>query len=272
MSERKSPTTNELEGRIIVLEARVMAALGLAGEFPAMSVQQARRVALVHAGRIASGRVTPGVRTATKFGAALDNYIQHAREHGKSGAWPRNLESLKRTHLAEFLLWPLRDLANAPAAVAAWHKRITKESGPNIANQAARVLRATYRRAAKLDRTLPPHNPVSAVEMNAEPRSQRGLEPGNFPKWSAAWDRIESPARKTFQMINLLTGCRPGELARLRWSDFFPSHPETGKRMMRSFAIRDAKAKNTIYVPMSTAIVRELKRARDGCGLYPRCV
>ncbi len=233
------------------------------GEFPAMSVQQARKAALVHAGRIASGRVTPGVRIATKFGAALAEYIEHARERGKSGSWARNLEGLKRTHLAEFLLWPLRDLANAPAAVAAWHKRVTKESGPNIANQAARALRAAYRRAAKLDRTLPPHNPVSAVEMNAEPRSQRALAPANFPKWRTAWDKIESPTRKAFQMVNLLTGCRPGELARLKWSDLFPVDPETGERMKRSFAIRDAKAKNTIYVPLSAAIAREFKRARD---------
>jgi integrase len=233
------------------------------GDFPTMSVTQARKAALVHAGRIASGRVTPGIRTATKFGAALDDYIAHARERGKSGSWARNLESLKRTHLAEFLLWPLRDLANAPAAIAAWHKRVTKESGPNIANQAARAMRAGYRRAAKLDRTLPPHNPCSAVEYNSEPRSQRALAPANFPKWRKAWDKIESPTRKAFQMINLLTGCRPGELARLKWTDLFPVHPETSQRMMRSFAIRDAKAKNTIFVPMSAAIARELKRARD---------
>jgi integrase len=236
------------------------------GEFPAISVTQARKAALIHAGRIASGRVTPGVRTSTKFGAALDDYIARARERGKSGSWARNLESLKRTHLAEFLLWPLRDLANAPAAIAAWHKRVTKESGPNIANQAARAMRAAYRRAAKLDRTLPPHNPCSAVEYNQEPRSQRALAPANFPKWRKAWDKIESPTRKALQMVNLLTGCRPGELARLKWSDLFPAHPETGNRMMRSFAIRDAKAKNTIYVPMSAAIARELKRARDQSG------
>jgi integrase len=230
------------------------------GEFPAMSVQQARRAALIEAGGVAAGRIVPGKRTATKFGAALDEYITHARERGKSGSWARNLESLKRTHLTEFLLWPLRDLANAPAAVAAWHKRVTKESGPNIANQAARAMRAAYRRSAKLDRSLPSHNPCSAVEYNREQRSQRALVPASFPIWQKAWDKIESPTRKAFQMINLLTGCRPGELARLKWSDLFP---ETGKRLIRSFAIRDAKAKNTIYVPMSGAIARELKRARD---------
>jgi hypothetical protein len=34
MSERESPTTDELQGRIIVLEAMVMAALGLAARRP----------------------------------------------------------------------------------------------------------------------------------------------------------------------------------------------------------------------------------------------
>lgn len=56
-------------------------------------------------------------------------------------------------------------------------------------------------------------------------------------------------------MIGLLSGMRPGELARLKWSDLLPRQ--------RCFVIRGAKATNDIRVPMSAAIAGAFKIARD---------
>lgn len=229
------------------------------GHFPAMTVADARKAAQIEAGRVAAGRITPGKRSAAKFGPALDHYIEHIRDRaegkGKAASWARNVESLKRTHLAEFTDWTLAELSAAPGHVAAWHKRVTKNNGPNIANQAGRAMRACYRRATRLDRSLPPHNPTSAIEWNTQQRSQNALAPADFPKWRKAWEKIENPTRKAFQMVNLLAGNRPGELARLKWSDVLPRE--------RCFVIRGAKADNDVRVPLSSAIARELKRARD---------
>jgi hypothetical protein len=43
------------------------------GFFPAMDTKAARQAALIEAGRIASGRITPGRKAAMKFEAALDD-------------------------------------------------------------------------------------------------------------------------------------------------------------------------------------------------------
>ena len=225
-----------------------------------MDVKEARKAALIEAGRNAAGRITPGRRSATKFSAALDDYLEHLRSRsaskGKAALWANNVASIARVHLRpEFGGWLLRDLSASPGHVAQWHKTTTKRSGPIVANHAARVLRATYRRAARLDRTLPPHNPTSAVEFNPETRSQNALALADFPKWRKAWKKIEAPTRRAFQMTNLLTGCRPGELSKLKWTDVLPRE--------RCFVIRGAKIGNDIHVPMSAAIARELKRARD---------
>ena len=63
--------------------------------FPAMDVKRARQAALIEAGRVASGRITPGRKLATKFEAALDDYIARARERaeakGKAATWARNI-------------------------------------------------------------------------------------------------------------------------------------------------------------------------------------
>jgi len=141
--------------------------------------------------------------------------------------------------------------------------RVTEDHGLYIANQAARVMRAVYNRQRKLDpHGLPRHNPCSAVEYNEEERAQISFAFSDFRSWLSKWNKIKSPSRKAFQMVGLLSGIRPGELSRLKWPDLFPVHPETGKPMRRTFLIRDAKAKNNIYVPFSAATARQLKQAR----------
>lgn len=225
------------------------------GHYPEMSVADARKAALVEAGRIAAGRIRPGRRSAIKVKAAIDDYIDHLKTRKAGSSWPKNVASIAKVHiLPDFENWPLQELSAAPATVAKWHQKIGKRS-PVAANHAAKVLRAAYRRAARLDRTLPPHDPCSAVEMFPEERSQEALAFRDFPKWRAAWELIESPTRKAFQMIGLLSGTRPGELARLKWTGVLPRE--------RVFVIGFAKAKNDIRVPLSRAIAAELKRARD---------
>lgn len=231
------------------------------GAFPAVKVKEARKLALQEAGRVAAGRITPGRRTALKLDAALDQYLEHLRSRPKGATWAKNVESIARVHIRpEFGSWPLHELSAVPARVRDWHKKITRQSGRVIANKAAKVLRATYRHAAKLERpSLPPALPTSAVEYNEEKRSQVALAPADFPKWKAKWDGIESPTRQAFQMIGLLTGMRPGELARLKWPNVLPRE--------RCFVIRGAKdpkrTDHDIRVPLSAAIAREFKRARN---------
>jgi integrase len=146
-------------------------------------------------------------------------------------------------------------MSKGPAAVAAWHRQVTKEAGPVSANHCCRVIRAAYRRAARLDRSLPPHNPASAVEYNSEVPSQKGLAFTDFPKWHDAWSKIESPVRRSYHLMCLLTGIRPGEAARLRWQDVKPRS--------RALVISHAKAGNDISVPMSWPLARCLRMARD---------
>jgi integrase len=136
------------------------------------------------------------------------------------------------------------------------------------ANHCCRVVRAADRRAARLDRSLPPHNPASAVEYNSETPSQKGLPFADFPNWHDAWERIESPIRRAYHLTGLLTGARPGELARLKWSDVRPHQ--------RSLVISHAKAGADIAVPMSIEIAKALRMAR-GAGdegeelVFPGC-
>jgi hypothetical protein len=152
------------------------------GYFPKMKIAGARKAALIEAGRVASGNVIAGRKSATKFEVALDDYIKRARIRGKSGSWARNIETLKRTHRKDFLKWTLPELSAAPKVVNDWHIRVSEDHGLYIGNQAARVLKSVYNRAHKLDPSLPRNNPCAAVEMNKEHRAVIAFTFADFRK------------------------------------------------------------------------------------------
>jgi integrase len=230
------------------------------GHYPAMRTEEARDAARVWRGKIAAGDVGPGKRESVKVETSLTEYVAHLERKsaakGKPALWAKNVKHLVKKHiLPKWGQWSLADLTQHPGAVSDWHRDISDENGPVVANQSCKVLRAAYRRSAKRDPSLPERDPCSAVEYNQEHRSQNALAHADFPKWRAAWEKIDSPIRRSYQMIGLLSGCRPGELAKLKWADVLPRE--------RCFVIRGAKAENDIRVPMSAAIARLFKLARD---------
>jgi integrase len=103
-------------------------------------------------------------------------------------------------------------------------------------------------------------SPTSAVEPNQERDPERKVDRSipfkSFPIWAAQVREIEreSPLRACFHRLNLYTGMRPGELARLSW--------EGVGCKARTIKVERGKTR-PITIPMSRLIVAELKRARD---------
>jgi integrase len=234
------------------------------GFFPAMRTDEARDAARVERGRVAAGEVGPGKREAVKVETSLAEYVAHlerkaAAKH-KPARWAYNVRHLVKSIIApRWGQWSLADIAIHPGAVADWHRDVTEANGPVSANHCCRVLRASYKRSAKRDVSLPQRDPCSAVEYNIETPAQKAMAFRDFPKWLKAWRAIEvgpkAPARKEYHLFCLLTGMRPGEAARIRWRDVKPA--------LRVVEIPGAKASNTIQIVMSAPIARVLKRARD---------
>lgn len=242
------------------------------GFHPAMTLTDARKAALVEAGRIAAGRITPGRKQAVKFEAAFADYCAHleakAKRKGKPPRWLVNVQSIGNTILLpEYGKWPLADLSAAPGVVRDFHKEVTRDNGPVVANRAMQVLRATYRHAAKLNRQLPPALPTSAVLWNTETPAEKGVL--DFKQWAKAWRAIPSPVRRGFTLCCLLLGARRGELARLDWRDI--------DARSRSLVLRNVKSigekRRDVRLPLSVPIVRAIKLARgaDDVKVFPGC-
>jgi len=221
------------------------------GDAAKMRLAEARKVARKLGGRDQSD---PSKRNAIKFPEAFAEYLDYLK-HEKSARWHYNVEGLGRLYLSpKFAKWSLAEMSAGPKAIKEWHKALTTKAGGTSANHAARVLRATYRFAKKEHRELPYHDPTSSVRWNKTKPRQAGMRDDQFPKWRAKWELIESPTRRAFALLGILTGIRPGALSRLRWADI--------DCRTRSITIRTDKTGGGM-VPMSAAIAGALRLARD---------
>jgi integrase len=231
------------------------------GHWPGMTTADARKAALQIAARNAAGRPKPGKRDAIRFDAAMADYIRYlenkAINAGKPPTWARAVFTIARKHLLPaFGKFTLAELSASPALVREFHERLTRDAGPVGANQACRIITACYKFSAREDRSLPGQLPTSSVRPNPEPPSTKGLRFEDFQAWREAWGRIESPVRRGFHLVNLLSGCRPGELSRLRRSDIKPKQ--------RLFVIPRGKSGNDIRVVLSVPIAKALRLALSG--------
>ena len=229
------------------------------GFYPAMGILAARKAALMYAGQIASGKPMPGLRDAVTLDQALVEYDRHLHEQskrrGKPATWAKVVQSFARLHLSPaFGRWTLAEISAAPALVRDFHVRVSKDAGPGAADHCCRILAALYKHMAKLDRSLPPQSPCSAVRYHGYKPSTAGLAFDQFPEWRRAVDTL-SPIKYAYFRFCLLTGARPGEAARIKWSDVNPRK--------RTVTIRNAKKLADIVLPMSAAIARTLLLARD---------
>jgi integrase len=232
------------------------------GRFPETGINSAREQAKVLLGRVANRDVIPSKRNGTKFGEAFEQYINYltlkAEAKGKRAAWAYNVKALgDKIMLPKWSGWTLAQMSAKPDVVADWHLTVVKSNGPVSANHCARIMRAIYRRAAKRDRSLKSGDlPTSAVDMAHEKREQKGLKitAAEFRKWKAANDAL-APIKRSYHLVNLLTGARPGELAKVKWSGV-----DLENRVL--VISSSAKMDNAIEVPMSDEIIKALPKQR----------
>lgn len=206
------------------VKGRVRSAFCTLGHFPRMQVIEARREALKFGGQVESGTAAPGKRQATKFADAFDSYLTYlktkAEKKGKPARWHANAMKLYEGHIKpEWEGWSLLDMSANPRAVEQWYRKLAKKT-PTTAAHCVRLIRACYRRELKFDRALPSALPTSGIELGKIKVQEKAMPSDQFATWRAAWDKIESPVRRGYHLTALLTGARPGELARARKEDW----------------------------------------------------
>jgi len=232
------------------------------GQWPHVEADEARASALDIVRQIARGETVARPERGITLEAAFDDFkksLASRARRTRPSRWSRVCEGTYARRLKPWADETLASLSAMPVAVAAWHASITAENGPYEANHAGRLLRAVYHHAQKLDRNLPALPPTTGILWNPERGADAAIPLDELPKWSKQVAALENPIRAAFHRLCLLLGARPGELARLRWTDVdFDKHTVT---------MAESKTGIDIIVPMTAPIEREFKKARAAGGI-----
>ncbi len=232
-----------------------------------MSLDDARAKASTLLAKVNIGPYKPASsRAVRKFKDAFADYVafleDKAADNDKPAAWAKGVQRLgNKWLLPQWGEWSLREMSEQRAEVATWYRKISP-GRTTSANHCIRIIRAIYLREANSDDTLstePSKLPSAPVYLRTENWKKRNVEkPGmaakDFPAWAQKWCTLPA-IRRSYHLAGLLTGARPGELARTPWSNLdFKS---------RTLTIGGSKLGADIPIPLSAAILRAIKIARD---------
>jgi len=219
------------------------------GEFPDLSVEQARKACQKLAGQIAEGQNPHQERQAMKaektLGAMFEWFLENHSKPRKR-TWPED-ERLFNKFLAT---WGNRRLsAISRTDVQALHAKVGRESGPYQANRVLALLRAVFNKAGLLG--FEGKNPVVGVEPFREQSRDRFLLPEELPTFFEAL-KAEPQDAQDFVMLSVLIGARAGNLAAMAWQDL---HLD-----LCTWRIPDTKSKKPAFVHLCGKAIEILNR------------
>ena len=190
------------------------------GQVGTLTAERARAAALaLLAHERGGGRPAPPPAsgpTLTRFAA---EYVER-----RSPAWKPSTHKVTMTYLRHAILpglGALRMDAITRADVARWFHEYGRRS-PGGANRAHDILRDMFARAiAWGHRPEAAGNPCMGITRYRRPPRGRLLGTADLARLGAALRRLECewPVKVAAVRLILLTGCRPGEVRRLRWCD-----------------------------------------------------
>ena len=189
------------------------------GDFPAMSVEQARRLAGNAAAAIGDGKDPRNERRAIRAEATLNGafaaYLElHLKPHTRG--WPGALQ-MYENHLAG-PLGPRRLSDIATSDVSALHIRIGRENGRYLANRILELVRATINHAIR-NGWEGGGNPAANVSKFKELSRDRFLGPDELRRFLESLEAEPVGIWRDFFTTMLLTGARRSNVAAMSWDD-----------------------------------------------------
>lgn len=188
------------------------------GRFPAVTVEQARKMAGKVFTAIAEGENPAAVKRAHKeeltFGQLFAQYMErHAKPKKKTF-----MEDQQR--YTQYLEQPLgsKKLSSIDRiAIRAIHTKITSAGHPTVANRVLAVISTTFGRAIEWDYVT--NNPANGVRRNKEESRQRFLLPHEMNAFLNALDQEPNPDIRDFLFVGLFTGARKANVLAMKWAD-----------------------------------------------------
>jgi len=238
------------------------------GEFPAMTVEQARDKAQEINALVAKWKASDyeGPSPFEKRGdptleKIIEDYIvKHLRAHAKN---PERAEAGVRWTAKRYLAPLLNRKMSAIRRddVRRLHAEIGTENGQVTANRVISFLRTVCYWA--IDTELwRGENPARRLELYAEKSRERFLTQSELAALFTALREEPNTDLRDFIILALFTGARRGDVLSMRWQDVsFETH---------SWRIPDPKGKTPYIVPLMPEAIEVLEsRERNGTWVFP---
>ncbi|TSK07129.1 MAG: tyrosine-type recombinase/integrase [Geobacter sp.] len=228
------------------------------GEFPAVSVQDARQRVLENKALLARDKDPAGERTRAKgeltFAEfATQHYLPHAREHKKT--WDD--DEWKVEKVLNPALGKLRLSCITQRDVAQLHAREKARTSAVSANHVLSTLKRMLTLAVKWE--FLEKNPAAAQEKFKEPpQRERYLSEEEIPRFLAALGENEDGLSVAAIRLLLCTGCRHNEVVSLRWEQV---RLDEGRFLLRE--TKNGRSRSVHLNAMAMEVLKELAERRD---------
>lgn len=230
------------------------------GEYPRMTIGQARTVAKQMLAKIALGEDPSGERKALRAAPTVAQLAQRYKAEylprKKPGTRSHSIYNLDKHILPA--IGALRVSAVDHEHMERLHARIGKIT-PIAANRALATASKMFALAEKWKLRPPGTNPCRYVERYPEKSRRRYLTPDEARRIAMALAELRERNRLAvdFILLLLLTGARKGELAVTRWEHYHGNRIELPRELVKNSA-------RTIFLsPHAQAIIEALPRIKD---------
>jgi integrase len=217
------------------------------GQFPSLSVEEARKQALQLKSKIANGwqpEPEPQKLTVEQL------FEQYLERHGKVNkrTWQRDEIDFRQC---------LKSLAKRDAAsltkqeVALLHDRLRIQKGKSQANLAIALLRSVFNRC--MEWGLVESNPAMGIKLYKLQSRDRFLQPEELARFYEALQAVKSPLSRAYFELLLLTGARRTNLLHMRKRDI-----DLGMGFWRIPLTKNGQSQMVPLVPRAVELLRGL--------------
>ncbi|QBQ53395.1 tyrosine-type recombinase/integrase [Nitrosococcus wardiae] len=188
------------------------------GRFPAVTVEQARKMAAEVNAVIAKGGNPNDKRRTQRAEITLgDLYQEYLEHHIKArGKRIKNPESYFKLYLSQ---WQHRKLSALKRSdVRTLHNRLGREKGHTTANKTLVLLKAMYNKAIEWE-LFKGETPCDGIQKLPEKSRDRFLQADELPRFFQALAEEPNETARDFFLMCLLTGARRANVLAMRWEE-----------------------------------------------------
>jgi integrase len=203
------------------------------GRYPAMSIDQARRMVAQHNGSIAVGQNPAeekrSMRQESTLGEVFARYmVEYAKPRKKSWEideqrynvhlvhWQnKKLGLIKKQHVQKLLTHIAENQRFIEGVDKLGRRKVKKVGGKGASNQILRLLRKVFNQA--IDWGWEGDNPCTRIKEYKSQSRDRFLEGDELPKFFEALGEEPNTVARDYILASLLTGARRTNVLEMRW-------------------------------------------------------